>query len=172
MAIIKQILPPRTDDKREIDRWRQNVSRYLRSEYISPSSITVNASDGQTGTVTDIQTAFDGNVLAIEELSATPGFDIELHFTNVPWDFKRFVCHVMYEGSSTHGVGIDMENIKTSAWDKYTYFSNHLGYVWIEIAIPWPANYISANAVNGRIYHFSGGNASHTLNIDYVGLAN
>ena len=77
-----------------------------------PSSITVNTGT-PTGSVTDVQTMFDGNTLDIAEVTGTPGFDVEFSFTGLA-DFPDFVvARWQYDGSSTHFCTIDIWNYTT-----------------------------------------------------------
>jgi hypothetical protein len=139
----------------------------------TPSSITVNASDGTTGNVSDTQTMFDGNVFQIEELAATPGYDVEFEFSNVDKYPTMVVTRWLYSGSSTHDVTWDIWNYSTSAWDTLRSFQDSRTYeASMTMYIPRNSNgnYVSLNNAKVRVYHRSGGVAVHYIQIDYVGL--
>jgi hypothetical protein len=138
-----------------------------------PSSITVNASDGTTGTVSDVQTMFDGNVYQIEELSATPGFDVEFIFSSVDKYPTIVVTRWLYSGSATHDVTWDIWNYNSSAWDTLRSFQDSRTFeASMTMYIPRNSNgnYVSSGAAKVRVYHRSAGNAAHNIKVDYVGL--
>jgi len=137
-----------------------------------PSSITVNASDGTTGSVTDVQTMFDGNVYVIDELAATPGYDVEFVFSNVDKCPTFVVTRWLYDGSATHDVTWDIWNYNSSAWDTLRVFNDSDYFASMTMYIPQASggDYVSGGAAKVRVYHRSAGNASHDLTIDYVGL--
>jgi hypothetical protein len=129
-----------------------------------PSSITVNASNGTVGTVSDVQTMFDGNVYQIKELSATPGFDVEFVFSSVD-KYPTIVA--------THDVTWDIWNYNASAWDTLRSFQDSRTFeASMTMYIPRNSNgnYVSSGAAKVRVYHRSPGNAAHNINVDYVGL--
>jgi hypothetical protein len=138
-----------------------------------PSSITINASDGTTGSVSDVQTMFDGNVYQIEELAATPGYDVEFIFSNVDKYPTMAVTRWLYSGSATHDVTWDIWNYNTTAWDTLRAFQDSRNYeASMTMYIPQAnkSDYVSGGAAKVRVYHRSAGNASHNIQIDYVGL--
>jgi hypothetical protein len=138
-----------------------------------PSSITVNASDGTTGSVSDVQTMFDGNVFQIEELAATPGYDVEFVFSNVDKYPTMAVTRWLYSGSATHDITWDIWNYNTSAWDTLRAFQDSRTFeASMTMYIPRNSNgnYVSSGAAKVRVYHRSAGNAAHNIKVDYVGL--
>jgi hypothetical protein len=139
----------------------------------TPTSITDNASDGTTGTVSDVQVMFDGNFYQVEEAAATPGFDQEFVFSGVDRYPTIVVTRWIYNGSATHNVTWAIWNYNTSAWDDLRVFQDSNGYyASMTMYIPRASNgnYVSGGAAKIRAYHNSAGNASHNIKIDYVGL--
>lgn len=166
----------------DFDNWMSKYVKFFNDRdhrIYSPLSIAViEPSDGsETGAVADVQTAFDGNSLLIPEQSATPGLDVRFNFGYVHNQADTILMRLYYEGSSSHYIGIEAYNYSTSAWDRFTFFSDHVTstYAWYQITIPNLDNYkdfdsIYAPVIVLRLNHFSGGNPSHDLIIDYVGL--
>ena len=138
--------------------------------FLAPASITLNAGTG-TGSVTDLQTMLDGNAYHIDEAAATPGFDLEVNFTGVT-RIRGVQVRCFYDGPDTHVVRIEVRNQTGAAWDVLnTFVGNQGDFDTILSLLPDDANYIdgSGNAAV-RIYHVSAGNASHDIDIDFVGL--
>lgn len=141
--------------------------------YYEPTTLNVVASDGETGTVAGVTTMFDGQTLQVEELAATPGWDFNFDFSGIEYTLRGIVVRADYEGSATHGVGIEMWRYTgTPGYDRFTSFVGSLGYtVWyVPIPANIAANYVSGGAAKVRLNHFSAGNASHYIVVDYVGL--
>ena len=136
---------------------------------LSPSHVTGTSSDS----VSDVQTLFDGNTYDVAEVTGTPGFDVEFTFTNVIVPANIIQARLHYEGSSTHGIGVEAYNYSTTTWDRFSHFTDHApdDFAWIEISIPDMENYRDgSNNMKVRFYHFTAGNSAHTLYIDYVGM--
>ena len=140
----------------------------------TPASITLNAGTLTGGTVADVQEMFGGTTYDLDEVAATPGFDVEFVFTGVTKNVRLVICRYLYNGSATHYVGIDLWNYDSTAWDQHNIFKDTGGYYACSTkAIPLniAANYRDAggNAIV-RMYHYTAGNNSHDIKIDYVGL--
>ncbi len=136
-----------------------------------PASVTVNAGTPAGGVgVSQVQTPLDGNVYEVAEVAATPGFDIDFGFTSV-LNFHTIVIRCRYDGADTHYVGIDIHNHNTANDDQFSIIHHTAGYYeWYTISGITDTNYISGGVVTVRLYHYSAGNASHDLFIDYVAL--
>jgi hypothetical protein len=142
------------------------------SDY-TPSSITSNVSDGTSGSVSDVQTMFDGNVYQIEEATGVPGFDVEFVFSGLDKLPTFVVTRWMYDGSATHYVTWDIWNYDTTAWDTLRVFKDSDAYfASMTMYIPRANddNYVSSGAAKIRVYHQTSGNAAHSIQVDYVGL--
>jgi len=142
-----------------------------------PNSMTVSAGTLASGSVSDVKVMLDGNIVQIEEVAATPGFNVQFSFTNVsqsqPPNFVN--ARYRYDGSATHFVSIDLYNYTDAAWNQWTVFTTTDDYyqnATIYIPNGNRANYVdSSGNAKVRIYHNTAGNASHDLYIDYVGLS-
>ena len=140
-------------------------------EFIVPSTITVNAGGTPVGTVTDVQSLLDGNVYQIPEVAATPGFDIDFNFTNVA-SIGGFVSNIWYDGSATHNVALDLFNYTDVQQDSFLHVSHSASlYSYRTVLMPDDTKYINgSNEAQLSLYHYSGGNASHDIYIDYIAL--
>lgn len=137
--------------------------------YKAPASITVNTGS-LTGTISDAQTLLDGNVVQVDEVTGTPGYDIEFGFTAVTDDPRFLVFRLHYDG--IHNFALDIYNYNSTVWDRFhTILGGVSDYVWLHIDIPDPADYIDgSDNANIRLYHIDAGNAAHIMYIDYVAL--
>jgi len=141
-----------------------------------PASATVTTGTLLSGTVASVKTMYDGSALHVDEVTGTPGFNIQFGFKDVsttqPPNF--IIARWKYDGSTTHYVTIDMYNYSTTAWDQVRVFKTSEGY-YSSMTMYMPnanaGNYVDAtgNALC-RFYHNTAGNASHDILIDYVGL--
>ena len=136
-----------------------------------PTSVTVNDGGTPAGDITGIQTLLDGNVYQVPEVSGTPGFNVELVFTNV-MNIVGFVSHVRYTGSSAHLVTLGLYNVVTATYDRFLNIPHTATlYSYRTVYIPDGKNYIDSNQETKMIlYHDSGGTPSHDLFIDYAAL--
>lgn len=147
-------------------------SHYHINQTYAPVAVTVAAGTPAGGAeLSNIITAFDGNVYEVAEVAATPGFNIELDFSNVLY-FDNLTMRVAYDGSGAHYVGIDLYNYTTDAFVQVGLIQHSSTYYnWYNIRFPSHVDFVSAeNTVKMRIYHYSGGNASHNIYLDYVAL--
>jgi hypothetical protein len=138
----------------------------------SPASITTNTGTVAGGSdVTDIQTPFDGNIYEVAEVTGTPGFDIEIAFSAVA-SFDIIVLRVAYDGAVTHWVGLEIRDYSGGGSWKPVGLILHSStyYQWYNFHIPPSANYISTGAAKFRLYHYTAGNTSHDVYIDYAAL--
>jgi len=138
----------------------------------APTSITVNSSDGETGTVADVATFGDGNFYQVEEASAAASFDFEFNFTGIT-SISRIGLEFYYAGSAGHHVDFEIWNYTTSAWIHLFDLPDGLGFNYRFIDLPVDdADYISAGAAKLRIDHSSGGISSHYIQVRYVAIFN
>jgi hypothetical protein len=154
------------EDAPEIEVWRDH----------EPSSITINTGTLASGTVADVQTMYDGNLLEVDEVTGVPGFDIEFNFTNIHLTqyFNFIVARWRYDGGAAHFVTIDIYNYNTTAWDQVRMFTNSDNFfasMTMYMPVGNQPDYVDASGnAKVRFYHNTTGNASHDIHIDYVGL--
>lgn len=142
---------------------------------ITADNVTLTA--GTSGeTVSDLQTAFDGNTYDIDEAAATPGYHLEVEFVSVT-AFNWVSIIASYKGSATHYAEVQLYNFDTTAWDTFTSLDTHAALIQMEnysFFVPDDTNYIGtagdAGDVRVRFYHTPAGNASHDVSINVVAL--
>lgn len=134
-------------------------------------TITVNAGSIGSGSVNDIQKV-DGDYLVINEVSATPGFDVEFEI-NTPIEHTKVIFWGRYDGSTGHEVEAQAYNYTTAMWVdlrasvKDLPNQNGLPDYVKEWAIPSPQSDFTDGVKNKmRFYHTSAGSGTHFLNID------
>ena len=138
--------------------------------YDTPSAVTLNTGTGTAGDVDSFATALDGDTYDVDEVTGTPGFDIELDFTGVS-SFDELRIRMAYNGTSAHIVHLLLYNYDTTSYDTVAQLLGTDGeFVWSVVPVPNSTSYISSGAVNAKIYHTTAGNASHDVSIDYVAL--
>jgi hypothetical protein len=146
--------------------WRKLAQAY---GFKAPTSITLNTGTG-TGSVADLQTMLDGNVYHIDEAAGTPGFALDVNFTGVA-RIRGLQVRFQYLGSATHWVQVEMWNYVASAWDAIFTTNTMEGYTTRLALFPSGANYFDGGGnAKVRFYHVSAGNASHDIDIDFVGV--
>jgi len=139
--------------------------------------------DGTTGDtsglVGDIATAFDGNLLHIDEVAA--GFDIIISFTSIT-AFNWVQCLCNYKGSVSHAVMVQVYNWVSGVYDSFRIVPAAIAEFGAGINtigdsgffVPDDSAYIGTGAndgkVNVRILHNSSGNSAHDFYIDCVAL--
>ena len=122
--------------------------------------------------VGDVTAFADGNYMTVEELGATPGFQVVFTFMNVNRPFDMVTCRTNYEGTATHIVGMEIYNFTDTAWDSLSLIPNTDGDMFHESVafVPDSSDYISNGQVRVGVNHYTNGNAAHGIFIDYVGL--
>jgi len=140
-------------------------------DFISPTSLTVQAGGTPIGSVSDIQNFLDGNVFNLPEAAGTPGFELDVDFTNVAAVYSVFSM-IRYNGSTMHQVSFRIHNFNTEIDDEF-HVINTTGAIFQcrTIYIPDDTDYIDgSNNCQVIIFHNSAGNASHDLFVDYVSV--
>lgn len=138
-----------------------------------PSSIIINAGTLNGGTIADLTTR-NGDYVDIQEVAATPGFDVELLFTTSE-EHHKVAIWGRYEGGNTHEVEVQAYNYITTSWVDLRAATKDIPNTtednfW-EFEIPGTkSDYISGGTQKIRIYHTSAGNATHQLLLDKVHL--
>jgi hypothetical protein len=149
---------------------------------ITADNVTLNNGTTVAGVVGDLQTLGDGNFYHVDEAAGAPGIDLEVEFVSVT-AFNWVQIKAVYDGSTTHAVGIQLYNFNTTTWDTFNAaqtgqedVSNAGEYILnsYDFFVPSDTNYIGtggdAGDVRVRFHHTMAGNASHDLYIDVVAL--
>ena len=146
----------------------------LYQRLIVPASINLVAGGVAVGTVSDTQIWNDGNVYQVPEVAATPGFDIQFTITGVR-KIARIASNIFYDGTATHHVELQIYNNTTTNWDTLIQVPSSLGYNlrYFDFPLGHDKDYINATMqVLIRLYHVTGGNASHDIYVDYLAVIN
>ncbi len=146
------------------------MTHFIGRKFTAPSSVTVVTGGTPVGTASDMQTLLDGNVYQLPEVTGTPGFDLEINFTDVP-RVKGIVFRGYYSGSTTHYVELQIRNYNTSTDDTIIRIDTAATYNYRTILIPNDTDFInSSNQSQLTFYHPMSGNAAHDLYLDFVSL--
>ena len=144
-------------------------------EFIAPTSLTVQTGGTPVGSITDMQTAFDGNVYNLPEATGAPGIDLEVNFTGIT-GIKGLVFAGRYVGAATHYIDVYLYDYNAAADQAIFRMQTLTGSPtttneYRTILIPDDSNFIdgSGNAQISFIHPVTG-NATHDLYLDYVAL--
>lgn len=141
-------------------------------KYLVASSITDNvAAQTPVGTVTDTQTALDGNEYNMPENNSNPALDIDFNFTNVS-QVRGLVFNARYTGSATHQMLVSIWDDNSSVRRNIMVFSTTASNNYRTVLIPDGTNFINGSGNVKVSFHHSlvSGNTSHDLYVDYVAL--
>ena len=129
-----------------------------------------------TGHVEDLDTFSDGDRYKIVEVNATPGLEVEIHFTSVT-AFNWVQCVAVYKaGTNSHTVSAMLYNWVTATWDCWNELDLH-GNDRVEnysFFVPDDSPYIGTGADAGKVdfkfSHTMGGLPGHEFWVDVVAL--
>lgn len=144
----------------------------LKEFKITPSSMDVVVGSLDSGDVNSVKVWADGNIVHLDEVASTPGYDLRFTFSNV-LKFDRIGISAYYQGSTTHHCEIQLYDNSISDWRTIWTFSNGGGqnYRYSDLPSGLQEDYINSNKeVLLRFYHPVSGNASHELFVDFVSL--
>lgn len=146
---------------------------------ITANSVTLSAGSSAS-TVSDLQTANDGNVFTIQEAGATPGIDLIVDFINVDaFNWVKLLAVYDEGAAAVHAMPIQLYNWSTASWDNFCAFQNGIsnsGTIFDDHSffVPDDTNYIGTGGNDGKVrvkyYHPQPGNAAHYLYIDETAL--
>ena len=161
-----------TSSDAEADQWRL------------ADSYTVNTGSYNSGDVTDTWTE-DSNSLLIDEVSGTPGFDLEFEFGLVPTSYDQagailsIYIRYIYNGFAGHNIKLQAWNYNTTSWVNITAAANDFpesGGISDVITFIFDGDsgnlqdYIDNRTVLLRFYHTSAGNPTHDFGVEYLTL--
>ena len=140
-------------------------------EYNPAMSRTAGGDAG--GNDVSVATIDDADSYDTDEVSATPGFDIQAVFTGVT-DFNQVQIHTSYDGNPAHVIRIDLDKTPFN-WSSFDTIladidDNSGNFVFNAITVASAAQYINSGEVRLRFYHSSAGNITHDFFIDYCAL--
>ena len=140
-------------------------------EYNPTMSRTAGGDAG--GNDASVATIDDADSYDTDEISATPGFDIQAVFTGVT-DFNQVQIHTAYDGNPAHVIRIDLDKAPFN-WSSFDTILADIDdssgdFVFNAITVASAGQYINSGEVRLRFYHSSAGNATHDFFIDYCAL--
>lgn len=144
---------------------------------ITANSVTATGFTAVGQVVGDLQTANDGNVYTATEV-AGGGNNIIVDFTNVT-AFNWVKILGAYEGSSSHGIYVEVYNWSTISWNQFNCFQSQFtdtGALFCnhDYIVPSDTNYVGtggdAGKVRVRFNHSSSTTSAHKLYIDVCAL--
>ena len=138
-------------------------------ETFLPSEIELLVGTLNSGDIDSILTFNDSEVYDVQELAATPGYNIQINFTGIEY-FNKVLLNLAYTNTSSHFVTIDLYNFVTATWNTIGFFNGLNGMTQFEEGVIDHAPYISEGNVNLRLYHVTSGYGGHSIQIDYACL--
>lgn len=148
---------------------KTEIDDVLREVIYLPDSIITNVGNYVSGNVDSVKNIDITDAYSVNEVSGVPGFDIETAYSNIV-SINRIWLHVLYSGSGSHIVNVDLYNYDTTEWDTFTTFTLSNDFKFLDIPIPDNSNYVSNGNSKLRVYHISNGIPSHNIKIDYMVL--
>lgn len=132
-----------------------------------PTALTVVAGTLVAGVVGDLA-SLGGTEVHIDEVAATPGFDIILDWTTIPSDPSEVFLSLRYSGNLSHLPTIECWDYTASAW------------VPVELVIDQPSHklhtipswddFMSGGNMRVRINHAAAGNPTHDIYLKYAAV--
>lgn len=143
--------------------------------WMFPSGLTINVGSVYSGTIEDLHIA-DGNYLILNEVpSASPAFDYDLSFEDVP-DFNNYKLKIIgyYKGNVNHVVKLLVYNFTTTSWEYFidtptTDFPKRTSNDTYIFNVPQPfSKYTHYGLFNIKLYHVNNGSALNYMYLDEV----
>ena len=142
--------------------------------HVVASSITDNvAVQTPVGTLSDTQTALDGNEWNMPENNSNPAIDVDFGFTSVT-RIRGVVFNARYTGSASHYMTVAIRDYTAGADRNLMNFSTTASDNYRTVLIPDDTNFIDGSGNAQISFHHSPGvgNTSHDLYVDYIALLN
>lgn len=135
-----------------------------------PNSLTVTPPTSlNVGDVNSLATLDDGDAIEVEEISGSPGFDIEIGYVSVTETPTRLDLHVHYTGTSGDTVNVQIQRASDSVWVTLGTITEGIGFLYETYDIINGALYVKGdNSVDVRIRQSSQGNPTHDIFVDYA----
>ena len=155
---------------RQLRQISDSIIRETEYRFIVPASLNVATGGTPVGDVTDLQVMLDGNEYQLPEVTGTPGFDLEINFSNVS-RIRGIVTKCRYDGASPHYAEVRLHNYTTVADDILLRVDPAATNNTRTVLLPSDENYIDTDGSAQIVfYHPGAGNATHDLYIDYVAI--
>lgn len=154
--------------------WRQyfeSLDTERKRHHYAASSVSVIAGGTPVGTIAGVQEWDDGSVYQVPETATTPGYDIQFTFSDVG-KINYIASNIHYNGLSTHQVEVQIYDVTATQWKTLFQVPSSLGYNYRFIDFKKDeVDFIdSSKQAKIRLYHVSGGDATHNVYIDYLAI--
>jgi len=136
--------------------------------HVHPTAQTVTAGTVITGSYASL-TADDSTYFQIQEVAATPGFDVGIDIAAAASN-TTVVVKGRYQGSVGHTVYIQSYNNNTLAWDNIVQMVHATSDQTYTFATS--PSYVSSGLLKLRFYHTSAGDATHNLYLQFLEVMN
>jgi len=130
-----------------------------------PTTITTITGTLDDGNVTSTQVYGEGQTYNISEVTGTPGFLIEMNFTNFT-TFDSLLLVYNYDGNIGHNV--DVEAWNGTDWKVIEEFVGTTGFVNHSIGMLNDTELNIGGNISIRLNHISPGNVNHDFYLDYA----
>jgi hypothetical protein len=143
---------------------------WLKSVAYQASSGTAVAGTVISGTYANTQVR-DASTWYIQEIAATPGYDVQLTFSSVE-NFNEIRAYMRYQGGGSHLCEVGLKDGDASTFTTLTSFNSQNGLTDVIIQVDNGPSYIATDgSVTVRFYHpLLGNGTSHFLHLDFVNL--
>jgi hypothetical protein len=138
--------------------------------WFTPATVEFVSDDGNSGSVSNVRTYLDGNVIQVEEAATTPGFETLFIFSDVTYEPQLFVTAYKYTGTpASHEVDVQFYDYEDSAYKAVAVIAS-TNTETRTIAVPNLDRFMSNGNMRVRFYHADNGVASHAIRYDFVGF--
>ena len=136
-----------------------------------PFNLTVVAGVQDSGNVTSIMVARDGDTLNVSEANGVaPVLDVIVNFTGVG-DFSTLIGRWYYNGGGGHVIKIGIFDYNDGTYEEeYGEITDMSGFEYVYITVLDAPNHISGGNVSVKFRHVNNGVTSHDLFLDYLAL--
>ena len=137
------------------------------------TSIVTETGTLDSGNITSIQAYGEGDTYNVSEVSNTPGFLINITFTNVT-SFNTVALRGKYDGGAGHTVDLELFRLSTQTWDDFGDITDQPDFGVTSFPVFIGSDFINTTIGGGtvlfRINHDDPGNPAHDYSLDAVFL--
>jgi len=140
--------------------------------YQTADSVTDNiGAQTPVGSITDTQTALDGNEYNMPENNSNPALDVDFEFSSVD-RIRGIVFNARYQGSASHYMQVSIYDYASAVRRELMNVSTTDSNNYRTVLIPDGTNFIdgSGNAQISFHHNLVSGNTSHDLFVEYIAL--
>jgi len=150
-----------------------NSSKLSTIYYNATQSVAIAGTiDGGTLADTNHQDGkYDGVTFNFSEVSATPGLDLRINFTNITSFNQGVMRYKTASGLSGAYPIIQMWNYDTSIWEDYPAVAQSLTFATITQPVFDSAEHVSNGVAQMRIYKATKGNTGNKYYVDWIAIS-